>query len=121
MLFRALDANGDWMFGQGMGSFATRQAATALNISTRLKSIKGDCFFAPQDGVDYRNLLEKGQAQNLKIAQANQIMQTPEVVKILSLNTSQNPKTRAFGLTAVIWTVYTKAYTATLDNLLPPS
>lgn len=117
MIFRGVDANGNVLFGQGLGSFAAGQAALALDLAARLRSWKGGCFFAPNDGVDYKNLLEKGKEGNLVVALQNAILQTPGVVKINSFNHTFDPQTRALSVTASIWTVYTAAYQLQLDNI----
>lgn len=117
MKFRGLDANGDAMFGQGVGSFAQGPAALALDLAARLRSWKGGCFFAPNDGVDYRNLLEKGKLANLELALQNCIMQTPGVVKILKFKFTFNPQTRALRLVCTVQTIYSKAFVMTIDNL----
>lgn len=118
MKFRGLDANGDWMFGQGLGSYATKNAAIALDVAARVRLRKGNCFFAPTVGIDYTNLLEKGRIPDLTAAISNAILQTPGVVKINSINVSFNPATRALSLQVNIWTIYTKSYDVNLNNLL---
>lgn len=118
MKFRGLTSTGDFMLGQGLGSYATGQAAIALDISTRLKQWKGSAFFAPNDGVDYTNLLEKGQQKNLTTAISNCILQTSGVVKILSMDVSFKPQTRALSLTYTIQTIYSQKFTATINNIL---
>lgn len=117
MKFRGIDSNGDWMIGQGIGSYAQGQAAIALDIAARIRSRKGNCFFAPTDGVDYTNLMEKGREVAFNNAMANCIMQTLGVVKINSISSSLNPGTRASSLTFDVQTIYTRSYKATLDNI----
>jgi hypothetical protein len=117
MKFRGLDVNGDWMFGQGLGSYAQGQDALALDIAARIRSWKGGCFFAPNDGVDYKNLLEKGQLKNLELALQNCIMQTPGVVKILSFAFTFSAGTRSLSMNATIQTIYSKEFIVTLNNI----
>jgi hypothetical protein len=68
MIIRKLDSTGDWTFGKGLSNYLSAEMAIEQNIQTRLLSWKNDCFFALQEGVDYRNLLDKGQEKNLKQA-----------------------------------------------------
>lgn len=117
MKFRGLEANGDWQFGQGLGSYAQNQDALALDIAARLRSWKGGCFFAPTDGVDYKNLLEKGQQANLVLALQNAILQTPGVVKINTFSFKFNPQTRSLSATFQVQTIFTQEFIATIDNI----
>lgn len=123
MKFRGIDAGGDWMFGQGVGSYAKDAAALALDIAARLRSWRGGCFFAPTDGVDYTNLLEKGQEKNLETAQGNCIMQTPGVVKLNSLTQSEDRRARTGSLQANVNTVFSRGFNVTIANITggPPS
>ncbi|MES2155460.1 MAG: hypothetical protein V4510_10030 [bacterium] len=117
MKFRGLDSNGDWLLGQGLGSYAKDQDALALDIAARIRSRAGGCFFAPDDGIDYTNLLEKGRRKDFELAMGNCIMQTPGVVKINSMSFRLDPRTRAESMTYEIQTVFTRSYQATLDNI----
>ncbi len=117
MKFRGIDVNGDWMFGQGIGSFAQGQNAIALDIAARVRSWKGNCFFDTSHGVDYTNVTEKGRETAFQTAMSNCIMQTVGVVQINSINVSINPRTRRASLTYDIQTIYTRSYKATLDNI----
>jgi len=117
MKFRGIDANGDWMLGQGLGSYAQGQAAIALDIAARVRSRKGNCFFAPTDGVDYTNLLEKGRIKDFELEMSNCIMQTTGVVKINSLTAVLNERTRAMTMTYDVQTIYTRSFKATIDNI----
>lgn len=117
MKFRGLDSDGDWMLGQGLGSYAKEADALALDIAARLRSWKYDCFFALDDGVDYRNLLEKGQKTNLLASLQDCLQQTPGVVKINSFNPVFDPKTRLLHLTAEVQTIFTRSFRVTLNNI----
>ena len=88
MKFRGLDADSDWMIGQGFGSYAQEEAALALDIATRIRSWYGNCFFDPQNGVDWINRLEKNQVENLKLEIQAVILQTQGVIKINSMDLS---------------------------------
>lgn len=60
MIFRALDDDGDWMLGNGRQSFLTGADAIGLNVVTRIRSVLGDSFSNPDEGIDYPRLLERG-------------------------------------------------------------
>lgn len=117
MKFRGLDSDGDWMFGQGVGSYAKEQDALALDIAARIKSRKGNCFFAPNDGIDYLNLNEKGRQSDFIRAVSNTIMQTDGVVKINSVTTSTDPVTRRASLTYDVQTIFTSSFVATINDI----
>ena len=105
------------MIPGGRVYFLASDGPLALDIAARLQSWKGGCFFAPTDGVDYKNLLEKGQQSNLQLALQNCIMQTPGVVKILSFAFKFNPQTRNLSMNCTVQTIYSKAFIVTLDNI----
>ena len=117
MKFRGIDSNGDWQYGQGLGSYAKAVDALALDIAARIRSRKGNCFFAVDDGVDYTNLLEKGRQQDFINGMSNAIMQTEGVVKINSISTDLDRDTRAISLTYDIQTIYSRSFNATIDNI----
>ena len=57
--FRNLDDNGDWEFGKGNQSYADELQSTMLNIRTRLKSFKWDCYFDLDAGIAWFEILGK--------------------------------------------------------------
>ena len=58
---RAIDNNGDWTFGKGLGNYKTGLDALKQNIKTKLLEWKGDCFFNNNAGIDWNNRLSKRQ------------------------------------------------------------
>lgn len=84
MIHRGLDSNNDWVFGKGKQSFAIGVNAVMLNIKTRLRSWKGNCFFAPGEGVDWNNYLDIGTKDFLDRDIIRVILQSEGVIKILS-------------------------------------
>lgn len=44
MIFRALNSQGDWLWGQGVGGYATGNDAIGLNIETRIRSGRETVF-----------------------------------------------------------------------------
>lgn len=57
MTVRAINENGDWMFGRSMLDYKQDIDEIRQNIITSLKSWKGDCFFDLDAGVDWINYL----------------------------------------------------------------
>lgn len=76
MKIRALTSDGDWMFGQGKGSYLAGVAAIIQDIDTALQILLGEAFWATTFGVDWFNLIG-GQAP---IAQQNIILQTRQII-----------------------------------------
>ena len=58
MIFRSLDSNGDWNFGAGKSSYARYNDAIVLDIETKLKAFRGECFFDSQAGVPWFDLID---------------------------------------------------------------
>lgn len=118
MIIRNLDENGDWTFGQGVGSYATQEAAIELNIKTRINSWLNDCFFAQTAGIDWYNRLgSKGQAVLLDADLRRIILQSYGVTGLVSFFLELNPQTRLFTATYTITTIFSGSLTSTLASL----
>lgn len=76
---RALDSGHDWIFGQSqlVGLDALKQ-----DIQTRLLSWLGDCFFSPDEGVDYDTYLDIGTQGSLIQDMRRVLSLTPGVIRI---------------------------------------
>lgn len=63
MKFRALtlsdneELNWDWDYGKGLQNYATDSLAVAYDLKSKIWSWVGDCFFALEDGIDWKNRL----------------------------------------------------------------
>lgn len=57
MKFRVLDSNWDWNYGRGIQDYASASLAIAYDIKTKILSWYRDCFFAMEDGIDWKNIL----------------------------------------------------------------
>lgn len=57
MRFRVLDSNWDWNYGRGIQDYTTESLAIAYDVKTKILSWYGDCFFAMDEGVDWKNIL----------------------------------------------------------------
>ena len=111
MKIRALDANGNWTFGQGLNNYLTGNAAIGLNISTRIKSWVGDCFFAMNAGVDWKTRLgSKSQIALLEADLKRIILSSYGVVAITAFSFSVNEATREFTVNYTINTIFSKGY-----------
>lgn len=57
MRFRTFDGNSDWRFGRGQNDYATDSNAIAYDLKSKILSWYGDCFFAMEEGLDWKNIL----------------------------------------------------------------
>lgn len=57
MKFRVLDNNWDWNYGRGIQDYTSASLAIAYDIKTKILSWYRDCFFAMEDGIDWKNIL----------------------------------------------------------------
>ena len=55
MKIRAIDENGDWVFGNGLGSYKEDIDAISQHITTRLREWYNDCWFNTNAGIDFPN------------------------------------------------------------------
>lgn len=106
MLFRALDASGDWVFGKGINSFTTDREAMILNLKTRIKQWKGECFFAPEDGVDWNNFLGIGTKDLLDSDLLRVIIQSDGVIRVDAYTSVLTRDTRNLMVQATLFTIY---------------
>lgn len=106
MIFRTLDADGDWTFGKGKSGFLTDKDAMVTNLKTRTKMWKGECFFALQEGVDWNNYLDIGTKNLLDSDLMRVWMQSDGVIRIDSYDSTLNTETRQLTVQASLATIY---------------
>lgn len=105
-IVRAIDANGDWLFGKGQNDYKRRVDALVQNIQTRCLSFLGDCFFSLTSGINWFNLLGPGQELNLQLALSATILNTdPNITGILVLTVNLGAN-RDFTITYKVQTTY---------------
>jgi hypothetical protein len=114
---RKTDSNGDWQYGKGINDYATGELAIEENIQTRLLEWLGDCFFALQEGVDYKNLFNKGQKNNLLQAQKTVILSSYGVVGINSVVNNLDSN-RKLTVTYNIDTIYGQGFQNTASGVI---
>lgn len=106
MRVRALDGNGDWLFGKGQNDYLVNNAAIVQNISTRLKSFLGNCFFDLGAGIDWFNFLGSKDQIGLNLAVSAVILNTTYVTGIKQLSIVLSPVTRGITIRYVVQTTY---------------
>jgi len=109
MIIRKIDSSGDWQFGKGVQDYATGLKAIEQNIRTRLLSWQNDCFYALEEGLDYRNLLDKGQQDNLTQAVKTIILASYGVTAVTTI-TATLGSDRKLSITYTADTIYSKNF-----------
>lgn len=106
MIIRNSTAAGDFTFGKGLSDYLKDQAAILHNIKTRLLQWKGDCFYAPAEGVDYNNLLDIGTKNLLDSDVKRIILQSEGVIKITKFESTLDNEDRAYFGKATLVTIF---------------
>jgi hypothetical protein len=91
-IVRALDANHDWLFGQGLLDYKSNINAVSQDIDCNLQMFLGDCFFAVNNGIDWFNLLGGKNQLAISLAINAALLNTVGVTGILqtSFSISEN-------------------------------
>ena len=87
MSVRAVDENGDKVYGGGLSSYKTGTDEIVQNIMTRLREIKNDCYWNMDGGLDIRGRV--GQVAEMEFLKADVgyiVFTTPGVKNIISLS-----------------------------------
>lgn len=109
MITRGTDSGGNWLFGKGRNDYKKNLDACAQNVGTRLRSFLGDCFFNLEHGLDWFNLLGSRNLIGLRLAITSQILNTPDVTRVVELfiNVSE---TRKITIQYEVDTIYGRVY-----------
>lgn len=109
MIFRAIDNDGDWTFGNGRQNYATGNLAIALNVKTRLLCFQNDCFWNLPFGVDWWNLIgAKSPAADVSILAQTRMMLSGSygIVSIVSIDAFRDARTRRFAVSYEVDTIF---------------
>lgn len=109
MIIRAIDVNGDWLYGQGLNNFKRGIPALEENISTRLYSVLGDCFFAQYAGIDWFNFIGSKNELALNLAISALLLNTENVTGINQLSINLNHQTRQFFINYSVNSVFSSS------------
>ena len=119
MKIRALDSNGDWVFGQGRGSYLVGVPAIIQDIDTALHIFMGEVFWNTTFGVDWFNLIggKAPQVQQNIILQCRQVIASRQgVTKINSVTVTFTNYRRTLRVVYDISTVFGMSRTAFVKN-----
>ncbi|WP_208951225.1 hypothetical protein [Rahnella sp. ChDrAdgB13] len=107
MRTRRLDANGDWTFGRGRLSYATKSEAVRQKVATRLKSFKNDWFLNLDHGIAWLDRMSRrGNRLKLESDIRACILSTDGVSTLDSFVSSFNSKLRKLSVTASYTDIY---------------
>jgi hypothetical protein len=108
MIYRKLDANGDYTFGQQATNFYVNSPeAVAQAVKTRLGLIQGEWFLNVSIGTPYNSqILGAGMVSKYDTAIQDVILNTIGVQRIVSYASQVDPTSRAATVTCTIDTIY---------------
>jgi|ERR1700758_51864 len=108
MIYRKLDPNGDYTFGQQSGNFWVNQPeAVAQAVKTVLGLIQGEWFLDPSVGVPYdTEILGMDRLGSYDAAIQEAILGTEGVDEILDYVSGVNTMTRQAFVACTISTIY---------------
>jgi hypothetical protein len=101
MIYRTLDANGDYVIGR---TLVDSPEAVAQAVKTRLLLWQGEWFLDITDGTPYMQGI-LGHNRNYDFAIKARILNTPGVTEITSYSSGISPN-RALSVTCTINTAY---------------
>lgn len=107
MKVRAIDVNNDWTFGKGLQNYKITSEAINQDIKTAIQEWVGNCFFANNNGVDWKNRLEKGQQKRLGSEIKSLISKRFGVVEIIQVSSTLTTN-RALTITYEVKTIYSE-------------
>lgn len=107
MRTRRLDSNGDWTFGRGRESYATKSECVRQKVKTRLRSFKQDWFLNLDHGLDwFGNMARRGTRVKLESDIRSCILQTDGVKTLTHFDTQYVAKTRKLTVLATFKDIY---------------
>jgi hypothetical protein len=118
MIIRQIDSTGDWTFGKGLSNYAALEQAINQNIKTRILSWLNDCFFALEEGIDWKSRLDVGQQAALEEEIRLMILQSYGVVGINSFEFTFDGTTRAISIEYDIQTIYSPSFQSQITQAI---
>lgn len=107
MIYRKLDANGDYVFGGNKNSYYTDIEAVSQAIATRLKLLKYEWFEALEDGLPlWQQIVAQRDKSAAEKIIRERIVGTTDVRSILSFTPAWDNDNRSLSIMATIDTVY---------------
>lgn len=113
-LFRAIDENNDWVFGSGLQSYAKNDLAINYDIKTKLQSFLTECFYNPELGLPWFQLLGSKDKNAIILSIKQAIINVEGVTEIVSLEFFLDTNRNA-TIKYVINTIYSTQVTGTVN------
>lgn len=105
MKIRNVDSNWDWTFGQSLTNYVQNEYAVILDIQMRLKEWFSDCFFALQNGIQWRERLGSfNQKELLDRDILNTIQNTQGVLNVFNFTSTTDG--RRYRAQCTVYTQY---------------
>ena len=105
MRTRTVDSNWDWKFGRGKNDYADDALGGAYTVKMKILSWFKDCFFAMEDGIDWKNILGNKLSKDEADRSIKEIIQTePEITELVYFDSSVTD--RIYSATVRFKTVY---------------
>ena len=84
MKTRTVDSNWDWRFGKGLNDYADDALGVAYTVKMKVLSWYKDCFFAMEDGVDWKNILGSKSTKEMADESIRDIIRSePEITELV--------------------------------------
>lgn len=109
MIYRRLDENWDYTFGNGKGNFISGVDAVAQAIATRLKLFMGEWWADRNDGLPLFQSILGYAGKNKETVDrliTERILGTQNVTGIKGITSSYSPDTRAYQFSATVDTAF---------------
>lgn len=105
MKTRVVDENWDFVFGRGMSDYADDALGVAYTVKMKILSWFKDCFFAMEDGIDWKNILGNKLSKEEADRSIKEIILTePEITDLVYFDSSVSD--RIYHATVRFKTVY---------------
>ena len=114
MLTRSIDGANDWNFGNGIQNYLSEKNAVGQNIKTRIQSFYRDCFFSPEDGIDWFTFLGSKNQTGLKNSIAKTILNTTGVFSLDELRITLSPD-RELLIEYIVTTLWSETINSTVN------
>lgn len=116
MRIRALDQNGDFVFGRGRQDYKMGSDAIAQDVQTKLLQFLGEAFWDTEAGVDWINLMRSKNKQNQIALSCRAVMLKAEgVVRVNQVSVSYSEASRGLVISYNLDTVYSRSFTQTVQ------
>lgn len=119
MIVRAIDSNGDWLYGKGIQDYKSGLQAIEQSLKTRLSSFLNDCFFNMGAGIDWFTYIGGKDLISPNLSVRAVILNTPNITGITNASVDINAN-RSMTLTYSVNTIYGALNGQQIEQVPPP-